>query len=248
MSSGVLFFSPLDLPPSRRGRNWVHAAVVAAVLYGLAIAAVAVWAQRSARVSPAPHPVSVTQWVEIAPPPPAEPARIALPKSRARAAPPPSAARAGKVIQAPPEAVADFGDAMVAGSGTAYAGGFTHAAGTSDHAASHPAARPGGAEGGTGGDPSGDLARAPTLAGSAVWDCPFPAEADDQGVDHAVVTLEVEVGVNGRALSASPANNPGHGFAREARRCALGKRWRPGLDRTGRAVQTVTAIDVRFDR
>ena len=84
-------------------------------------------------------------------------------------------------------------------------------------------------------------------AGSA-WDCPFPVEADDAGVDHAVVTLRVEVGADGHVVQASATRDPGHGFGREARRCALYKRWAPGLDREGRAASSVTVVNVRFER
>jgi protein TonB len=103
-------------------------------------------------------------------------------------------------------------------------------------------------EGGTGTAHEGDLSRLPQLTGGAVWDCPFPREADEAGLDHAVVGLRVEVDAEGKVLSATTRSDPGHGFAREARRCALGKRWAPGFDRAGRPVRAKTTVNVRFDR
>jgi outer membrane biosynthesis protein TonB len=80
------------------------------------------------------------------------------------------------------------------------------------------------------------------------WDCPFPEEADDAGVDHAVVTLRVEVGGDGTVQSVRATSDPGHGFAREARRCAMSKRWSAGLDRAGNPANAVALVNVRFDR
>jgi protein TonB len=203
--------------------------------------------------------VLLSQMVEVelprqAPPDPApEPERAAPEPTRPRvasarrAAPPPAAAQAGRVLAAPDEVV-DFGDAFVAGKAASHVGGVTEAGGSATQAARDPNAHAGGVPGGAGTDLAGDLARPPQLAGGAVWDCPFPIEADDAGVDHAVVGLRVEVNAEGRVLSANTRSDPGHGFAREARRCALSKRWTPGFDRAGRPVGAVAAVNVRFDR
>ncbi|QSQ19459.1 energy transducer TonB [Pyxidicoccus parkwayensis] len=207
---------------------------------------------------------SVSQWVEVelppppAPPPPveeprAEPVRVkAAPAARTPAprttnAPPPAAAQAAQVATAAPE-VADFGDTFVVGKGSSYAGGTTESGGTATHAVRDANARAGGVEGGTGTDLAGDRSRRPALAGGARWDCPFPGEADDAGIDHGVVTLRVEVDAEGSVLSAAVTSDPGHGFGREARRCALSKRWSPGLDRAGQPTRAVALVNVRFAR
>jgi len=92
------------------------------------------------------------------------------------------------------------------------------------------------------------LSRAAQLAGGSTWECPFPLEADDAGVDHAVVSLRIEVAADGHVLSANATRDPGHGFVREARRCALSKRWSAGLDRAGQPVNSTTVVNVRFER
>lgn len=93
-----------------------------------------------------------------------------------------------------------------------------------------------------------DLSRSPTLAGNGQWDCPFPSEAARAGVDSAIVTLRVEVTADSHIESVIVLRDPGDGFGREARRCALSKRWQPGLDREGRAAQRTTVVSVLFQR
>lgn len=186
---------------------------------------------------------------EPPPPPKAAPAPkpVARPAKATQEAPPPAAAQAGKVVAAADEVV-DFGETIVQGNGPNYAGGVTESGGTATHAVRDVRARAGGVEGGTGTALQGDKSRSPQLAGGFRWDCPFPAEADDAEIDHAVVTLRVEVDVNGAVSSARATSDPGHGFGREARRCAERKRWAPGLDRAGRPVGAVALVNVRFDR
>jgi len=99
-----------------------------------------------------------------------------------------------------------------------------------------------------GGSTRGDLSRSPTLAGNAAWDCPFPSEAARAGVDSAIVTLRVEVTADSHIESVIVLRDPGDGFGREARRCALSKRWQAGLDREGRAAQRTTVVSVHFQR
>jgi protein TonB len=142
----------------------------------------------------------------------------------------------------------DFGETIVAGNAANYAGGVTESGGTATHAVRDVRARASGVEGGDGTAPQADKSRAPQLAGGLRWDCPFPAEADASEIDHAVVTLRVEVGAQGDVASVRAASDPGHGFGREARRCAERKRWVPGLDRAGRPAAAVALINVRFDR
>jgi protein TonB len=202
----------------------------------------------------------VTQMVDVDLPPPApeekpvEKAPAPAPAVRAHAAkvadappPPPAAAQAGQVLTAPDEVV-DFGETVVAGAGDSFAGGVTEAGGTAKHAVRDPGARAGGVEGGTGTDPAGDRSRPPSLAAGNEWDCPFPPEADDAGIDHAVVTLRISVTADGHVQEVRATSDPGNGFGREARACALSKPWTPALDRAGRAMAAFTLVNVRFDR
>jgi len=79
------------------------------------------------------------------------------------------------------------------------------------------------------------------------WTCPWPAEAD--AIDDAVVVVKVTVDTAGRASRVEVMADPGYGFGREARRCALREAYTPALDREGRAVvETTQPIRVRFAR
>jgi protein TonB len=183
------------------------------------------------------------------------PVRAAGPlSSRATASPsaprpkaaPGGAAQAGQALTrlSTPDEVVDFGDTIVSGSGTRYAGGATEASGRVTHAVRETPAHPGGIEDAG----ESDLSIPPRLAGGAEWDCPFPREADHAGIDHAFVTLEVDVSAEGHVLSATAKTDAGHGFDWEARRCAMSKRWTPGRDRRGRAVASTTLVKVKFSR
>lgn len=79
------------------------------------------------------------------------------------------------------------------------------------------------------------------------WSCPWPAEAD--AIDDAVAVVQITVDPAGRAARVDLVNDPGYGFGREARRCALRETYAPALDRDGRAVLgTTKPIRVRFAR
>ncbi len=252
--SPTLPLSPLDVPPRRRGAEGAIALLVAVAVHA-AVAALAALAPAADR--PAPTPAQVTELMEVefpqAPAPPPAPSATALPEApvaRARvekpslAAPPPAAAQAGAALTALEEEVVDFGDTLVAGEGQSYAGGVTEKGGTSTTSVRDANARAGGVEGGTG----TDLSRAPQLAGAAKWDCPFPPEADDAGLDEARVGLRVSVSADGTVTGAQVTDDPGHGFGREARRCALRKRWQPAQDRAGRPVDADAVVRVLFER
>jgi len=201
---------------------------------------------------------TVTQLVEVelpreapAPDPPT-PTPVTKPIQRSIKPPttaaPPAAAQAGKVVTAPAEVV-DFGEHFVEGNGPGYAGGVTEANGTSLDAVHEVNARGGGPPPPVVvAPPEVDRSRAARLAGGSAWDCPFPIEADDAGIDNAVVSLRIEVASDGHVLSAVATRDPGHGFGREARRCALSKRWSAGLDRVGQPINSTTVVNVRFDR
>lgn len=221
------------------------------------------------------QPVAVTQMVEVELPPPPkveepkpperepepevkakpEPApRVRAPAPAPEAskpptaeAPPPAAAAAAQVLTQEAD-VADFGEAIVVGNAAVHAGGVTEAGGSATHAVRDQRARAGGVEGGTGTNLAADRSRQPMLAGGLQWDCPFPEEADEDGVERGDVTLRVEVGADGGVLDVQVKSDPGHGFGREAKRCAMRKRWAAGLDRAGKPTHAVAVVRVKFER
>lgn len=185
-----------------------------------------------ARAEPAPSPE-----------PRAEPLKKAAPAA-------PEAAAASAAVVAKPQAVVDFSDTLVLGNATRPVGGRSAASGTSQHVVHSRFARAGGMRGGTGAAPGSarDLSRAPGLAGGATWDCPFPREADYEGIRQAVVLLNVSVAASGQVAAVRVLKDPGSGFGREARRCAFSKRWVGGLDPSGRPVARAVSVSVRFQR
>ena len=199
------------------------------------------------------------------PPPPTpepEPEPQAPPPTPAAAAPPtdtpppPAAAEAGKVLTQDPdpnEPVDLTGDGFVSGTGDRFAGGVTASNGTSKDAVRDLRAQPEGvgkAPPGPVAAPSGpDLSKAASPMGGSWNDCEFPAEADIEGIDSAVVQLTVTVGPNGRAKSVTILRDPGNGFGQSARSCAFRKTFSAALDRTGTAITMSTApFTVRFTR
>lgn len=185
-----------------------------------------------------------------------------LPTPTAPEAPPPPAAQAGKVLTAaadPNEPVDLTGNGFVTGEGEAYTGGVTAAAGTGTVATYNPTAKVGGTPGGTGSgksqppppkDDGPDRSRPANVSPGANWAaCPFPPEADADQVDYAVVTIVVTVRPDGSALSVRVAQDPGHGFGRAARMCALSQRYVTSLDRSGTPVSgTTPPVRVIFTR
>jgi len=202
---------------------------------------------------PPPEPAPEPEPEPQAPPPP----HAAAPLPNTPAPPPPAAAEAGKVLTQDPdpnEPVDLTADGFVSGNGDRFAGGVTAANGTSTNAVRDLRAQPDGVgkapPPGPVAPPSGpDLSRAAApMAGS--WnDCEFPAEADIEGIDNAVVQLTVTVGPNGRAKSVTVLKDPGFGFGQSARTCAFRKQFNAALDRAGTAITMSTApFTVRFSR
>lgn len=199
---------------------------------------------------PEPEPEPAKPEPEAAKPDPA-------PEPAVKAEPPPAAAQAGAVITQEPdpnEPVDLTGNTFVTGTGDSYAGGTTQAGGTSKTAVYSKAARAIGVPGGTGtattpAAQGPDRSRPARLSGSGDWnDCPFPPEADAEQIDDAYVTIQVTVRGDGRAESASLLVDPGHGFGRSARKCAMQKRWEPALDRSGAPVATTWKGRIHFQR
>jgi periplasmic protein TonB len=166
---------------------------------------------------------------------------------------PPAAAAAAQVIAAPadPNKVEDMtGFTIVQGAATAYTGGSTMAAGTATTmvTAARPAAT--GVVGGTGtqGPSAVDRSRALRLRGGRDWQCPFPAEADVEQIDSAAPVIEVSAAGDGRIVSVRVISDPGHGFGREARACAMRQGFDPALDREGNGIAATKQFRVGFHR
>jgi protein TonB len=192
---------------------------------------------------PEPEPVKAAP-TEPTPPPEAAPPKPAEAAKTLTADPVPNA----------PEDLTSF--TITQGSGSTYAGGQTSSDGTSKKAVYNPAATPTGVPGGTGTGtappaPRGpDKSRAPGLLGSVDWnDCPFPGEADAEQIDQAFVMIQVKVKPDGSPENVSVIQDPGHGFGREARKCAMRKKYSQGLDPEGNAIGgTTKPFRVRFER
>ena len=194
---------------------------------------------------------------EPEPPPEPTPAPpVAAPPPPAGTPPPaPAAAEAGKVLTQDPdpnEPVDLTGDGFVTGNSDHFSGGITAANGTSKGPVRDLRAQPEG----VGKPPPGPVASAPvnlTRAASPMggsWnDCEFPAEADIEGIDSAVVQLTVTVGANGRAKTVTILKDPGNGFGQATRNCAFRKQFTTALDSAGAAITMSTApFTVRFTR
>jgi periplasmic protein TonB len=87
--------------------------------------------------------------------------------------------------------------------------------------------------------PAVDRSGVAKLRRTTNWDCPWPPEADADQIDEAYVVLTVYVDANGRATNVA-VNDPGHGFGREARKCAMREMYTPGTDRDGHPIPTIT--------
>ncbi len=177
-------------------------------------------------------------------------------KEPEKEAPPPPAAAAQELLTAKSDDPLDFSeDGFVTGKGPGGIG-YVAADGTAKEAR-NPKGRPDGAPGGTGNTPGApvpqaaapDLSKPPTISGSSSWNCPFPAEADAAQVDQASATVVVTVRPDGTPSSVSVTSDPGNGFGRAARTCALGRKYKPGLDRAGQPTTgTTPPIRVKFTR
>lgn len=203
---------------------------------------------------PEPEPVKEEPQPETPPPPPVVKQEV----KEATPPPPPAAAEAAKVLTQEPakdEPVDLTGNTFVTGSGSTYAGGTTQAGGTSKSAVYNSAAAATGVPGGTGTAPapprpSVDRSRGAGLLGSDRWDdCPFPGEADSEQIDQAYVIIQVKVKADGTADTVTIVQDPGHGFGREARKCAMRKRYNTALDVEGNAIGGMTKpFRIKFER
>lgn len=194
---------------------------------------------------PEPEPVPEPEPIKV---PPKEPEPTPPPPE----APAPAAAQAASVLTAQPdpnEPIDLTGNTFVQGNADRYAGGITAAKGTATTAVRNPAARPEGVVGGTGTAASGRIDRSrPAATAQTSWDCPFPAEADVEQINFQRVQVVVTVSASGKASDVKVLEDPGFGFGREARRCALRRSYVPALDSDGNPVTMTIPIIVKFER
>jgi protein TonB len=206
------------------------------------------------------YDIDVAKPQELPPEPPKEPepAPKAEPKPQDNT-PPPQPAQAGRILAADPDPneTVDMRGAFTQGDAVDFTGGLTSSTGTSKVPVYNAAAANTGAPGGTGTAPAPqaavkkeDRSRAAKLSGSTDWsDCPFPPEADADQIDDSYVTVQVKVKADGSAESVSVIADPGHGFGRAARGCAMRKRYVNAQDIDGNAIPgTTNQFRVHFQR
>ena len=211
----------------------------------------------------APKPVEKPKEPDKEPDEPAPVVKIAHAAPIADQAPPPPPAQAGRVLTAPsdPNEPVDLtAEGFAQGNATNYTGGSTAPNGTGTVAVYNPhvsaLGRPGGTGTGSAAPPppqkpeGPDLSKPPGVASGASWSsCEFPSEADVDQVDYAVVTIVVTVRPDGTPQAVRVQSEPGHGFGRAARNCALSKRYTPGTDHDGNPTTgTTPPIRVTFTR
>jgi protein TonB len=142
---------------------------------------------------------------------------------------------------------------FVTGSASTYAGGTTTPTGTGTSAAHGgpplppPPPRPAPRQPPPP-SPAPDRSRPPGVAGGLQWSCPFPPEADADQIDGAVVGIRADVDASGQVKNVAIVSDPGHGFGRAARRCALARTWIAALNRDGAATDGSVVVNVRFAR
>lgn len=241
----------LVFEPEARGhkRRLLVGVCLAAALYALAVGLMSgsgqsagPWsAEMAARVHDA---IAVERTVEVPPPSPLTPGPQApaaplatAPRASRRLAPsharPAAPTQAGALAALSSAPVDLTGTAFVVGSSVTYAGGTTTASGTSTKPASGAVA-PGGTGDGTA-SAQRSLAR-PVSLDQAAWSCAWPAEAGAQQVDEQTVIIRVTVRADGRADRVEVVADPGLGFGRAARDCALGTRFQPARNGAGEPI------------
>lgn len=201
---------------------------------------------------PEPPPPEPEPAPAVAPPPPDDPYQ----EPAKAAAPLPAAAMDTMTAKDDAQEPYEFAGTIIDNDGGKGAGyGQVATTGQGDKPVTNPKARLDGTPGGTGTAPAApapptvDKSRPPSLVGSTSWNCPFPPEADAEGVDQAVAVIVVTVRPDGSPQSVKVVSDPGSGFGRAARMCALGRRFNAGFDRTGQPTTASTApIRVRFSR
>ncbi len=152
----------------------------------------------------------------------------AVSRSRTAAAPAAPATPASSAM------TSNTGDPLVVGSASAYAGGPTTIAGGS----------------GSGGAGGPDFSLPARLGGAVQWACQWP-ERFNNGLNDGrkiVAHVAVEVDVDGSAVHVRVTDDPGYGFGRTARDCALHGQYIPGRGADGQIARAWTkSFQVIFD-
>ena len=246
----------------------LHAGAAAGAVQAAVLHAFASWAHDArdtvaGRLSQT-YDVDFVKPVEKPEEPPPPPEEKELPKQLVKELPkdapppePPAAAEAAKVLMQEPakdEPVDLTGNTFLNGQGETALGGTTQIGGKATSPTNNVAAVATGVQGGTGTAPAPpavkvDRSRAAAIMNKANLErCPFPAEADAEQVDEAAVGIEVKISTDGRAETVSVTRDPGHGFGREARKCALREKYAPALNVDGVAIPGVYRVNFRFSR
>jgi periplasmic protein TonB len=209
-------------------------------------------------------PALVSEVIDITPePPPAPDVPPVAPEPR-EPEPTPTLRAARRVEQpAPPreapevltqapesDAPLDLTDTIVTGVGSSVGGPSSARGAPGSGPASRNGTTGGGAATGRTGSASAgiDRSRAATLAGGLAWNCPFPDGADREGVDHALVSLQIRVDAAGVLRAVSVLEDPGFGFGAAAQRCARLQRFEPARAADGTAIPGQMTVRVRFSR
>jgi protein TonB len=195
---------------------------------------------------PEPPPPPEPEPEKEQPPPPV--VKETPPEPQKEETPPPAPAQAAAVLTQDPkpdEPLDLTGDTMVNGNGDGTSFGAVSASGTGRNGVSARVAKVAGTPAGTGTapvaapppPPGPDKSRKAGLDGSSDWnDCPFPAEADAEQIDEEYVVLSVAVGTDGRPTTVTVRQDPGHGFGRAAKLCAMRKTYKTAWDHDGNAI------------
>jgi periplasmic protein TonB len=96
--------------------------------------------------------------------------------------------------------------------------------------------------------PPVDVSRSIRLHGGTDWNCQFPPEAEIEQTNEAMPVIEVRVSPAGYVEGVRVVFDPGSGFGRAARACAMRKTFDPELDRSGVAVAGKKSFRVHFTR
>jgi periplasmic protein TonB len=165
----------------------------------------------------------------------------------------PAPAAAGQVVTSEAaEQPTDFG--MLQGPGQEYTGGVTASDGISKGKVDFAVPKGTGPANsvGTAVAPTvaikRDCARATRLRGGLAWDCSFPPEADTEQIDTASAVIEVAVNASGRVDSVRIVQDPGHGFGRAARACAMSKAFDAAIGDECTAITSTKSFRVNFNR
>jgi len=197
------------------------------------------------------------------PPPPPEPVKEEpKPEPKVEKDPPkdqppqpPAASQASQVVVREPDKNEPVEvDGFINGPAETANGGITQRGGTSTVANYNPHAVATGTPGGTGTAPAPPPTKVDRSRGARISNlanlerCPFPAEADSDQIDEAKVGVEVKVTPDGRAESVSVYTDPGHGFGREAKKCALRERYDAALNVDGQPIPGTFRVRFSFSR